>query len=290
VSVTIVELAGFALVQDLGRAGHMHEGLAPGGALVPELLVAANVAAGNAPGAPAIELYGGMAIRADGDVVVATEDGVRVALGVGASLRVPARRDLRVRYVAFGGGIDAPCVLGGRGAALHAGIGRALGRGERIATASPTATATATTTATATAHRSSAPPLIVGAADGPSLRSGVRPTTPTAIRVIPGPDLERFPPDALAALLGRSWIVSANSDRVGTRLEGGVVARLDADDTLSAPLVRGAIEVPASGAPIVLGPDHPTTGGYPVLAVVARADQGHFFMRPLGAQVRFCHE
>jgi allophanate hydrolase subunit 2 len=52
-------------------------------------------------------------------------------------------------------------------------------------------------------------------------------------------------------------------------------------------MVAGAIEVPASGSPIVLGPDHPTTGGYPVLAVVLRADLGRFNARPIGAAVRF---
>jgi allophanate hydrolase subunit 2 len=52
-------------------------------------------------------------------------------------------------------------------------------------------------------------------------------------------------------------------------------------------MVAGAIEVPPSGAPIVLGPDHPTTGGYPVIAVVLHADLGRFHARRLGATIRF---
>jgi allophanate hydrolase subunit 2 len=52
-------------------------------------------------------------------------------------------------------------------------------------------------------------------------------------------------------------------------------------------MVAGAIEVPPSGRAIVLGPDHPTTGGYPVLAVIVRADLGRFHQLPLGAPVRF---
>jgi allophanate hydrolase subunit 2 len=52
-------------------------------------------------------------------------------------------------------------------------------------------------------------------------------------------------------------------------------------------MVRGAIQVPASGHPIVLGPDHPTTGGYPVLATVVRADTGAIMARSVGASVRF---
>jgi allophanate hydrolase subunit 2 len=71
------------------------------------------------------------------------------------------------------------------------------------------------------------------------------------------------------------------------RLRGPALARLDDDRGASVPMVRGAIEVPASGEPIVLGPDHPTTGGYPVLAVVIRADQGALAARRPGAAVRF---
>jgi allophanate hydrolase subunit 2 len=52
-------------------------------------------------------------------------------------------------------------------------------------------------------------------------------------------------------------------------------------------MIEGAIEVPSSEQPIVLGPDHPTTGGYPVLAVVARVDQGRIFAMPVGTILRF---
>ena len=51
-------------------------------------------------------------------------------------------------------------------------------------------------------------------------------------------------------------------------------------------MARGAIELTPSG-PIVLGPDHPTTGGYPVIAVLREHAQDAFFARPLGATVRF---
>jgi allophanate hydrolase subunit 2 len=52
-------------------------------------------------------------------------------------------------------------------------------------------------------------------------------------------------------------------------------------------MVRGAIQIPASGEAIVLGPDHPTTGGYPVLATAVRADMGALMARPVGSRVRF---
>jgi allophanate hydrolase subunit 2 len=51
-------------------------------------------------------------------------------------------------------------------------------------------------------------------------------------------------------------------------------------------MVIGAIEVPRDGQPIVLGPEHPTTGGYPVIAVIAHAELGRFFSIRLGGTVR----
>ena len=74
---------------------------------------------------------------------------------------------------------------------------------------------------------------------------------------------------------------------MGARLTGPPLLRSDDDSAPSTPMVRGAIQVPASGAPIVLGPDHPTIGGYPVLAVVIAADLGSFAARRVGARVRF---
>jgi allophanate hydrolase subunit 2 len=106
------------------------------------------------------------------------------------------------------------------------------------------------------------------------------------VRVVLGPD--RFDPSAIAALFSGWFAISTQSDRVGTRLEGPAIVQASTALGRSCPLVRGAIEVPASGDPIVLGPEHPTTGGYPVIGVVAGADQGRFFARPLGALVRFC--
>jgi allophanate hydrolase subunit 2 len=71
------------------------------------------------------------------------------------------------------------------------------------------------------------------------------------------------------------------------RLTGPPLERADSDTGISTPLVRGAIQVPASGEAIVLGPDHPTTGGYPVIATVVRSSLGSLAARPPGAPVRF---
>jgi allophanate hydrolase subunit 2 len=124
-----------------------------------------------------------------------------------------------------------------------------------------------------------APPHDDPAPDVPDARA--------SIAVVLGPDLDRFHPRAVERLLAGPFSVDARSDRIGTRLVGPALERVDADDGLSAPMVRGAIQVPASGQPIVLGPDHPTTGGYPVIATVVRESLGALGARPVGAPVHF---
>jgi biotin-dependent carboxylase-like uncharacterized protein len=248
----------------------MHEGIPRGGALVPELASLANRAVGNEEGTPLFEVFGGLTLAAgDRPVLLATEDGVTRALAPGESTEVHSSRTLRVRYVAVAGGLAVPEVLGGRGTLVVAGFGghegRVLRRGDRIAVGA--------------LH--GPPPPIHRADDVPELDL-VR-----AVRVHPGPDLHRFGADALSVLLGGPFTILGTSDRTGVRLDGPRLARVDDDAGRAAPMVRGAVQVPATGAPIVLGPDHPTTGGYPVLAVVARADLGRLFARPVGTEVRF---
>lgn len=113
------------------------------------------------------------------------------------------------------------------------------------------------------------------------------PSADSIVRVIPGPDMDAFAPDALDHLTSTEWRISATSNRTGTRLEGPAIARLSGYVEQSRPMVMGAIEVPRDGAPIVLGPEHPTTGGYPLLAVAASDSLDAFHAIPLGGRVRF---
>lgn len=257
-SLRVVRSIGLVTVQDVGRAGHMHEGLAPGGALVLELLAAANRRAGNADQTAAIEVMGALTVRAETDLVVATDaDGPR-PLRAGEELTVVS--DVRrVAYLALRGGIEAPVVLGSRSAQLSAGIGQLLRRDQRL---------TAGTAPVVSADVSDA-----FESEGP-------------IQFLAGPDLDAFGAGALETLTSGVYTVLPDSNRVGTRLIGPVIPRSDRQE-VTRPMVRGAIEVPRDGQPIVLGPEHPVTGGYPVIGVVANRDLGRLCALPAGAPVRF---
>jgi allophanate hydrolase subunit 2 len=104
-----------------------------------------------------------------------------------------------------------------------------------------------------------------------------------------GPRAEWFTPDALAALYESIWTVSSDVDRVGMRLEGPELTRARAGELPSEGMVPGALQVPPSGRPVILGPDAPVTGGYPVIAVVADAARDRLAQARPGTRVRFRH-
>jgi biotin-dependent carboxylase-like uncharacterized protein len=273
-TLTVVRSLGLVTVQDLGRPGHMHQALPPGGALVRSALLAANRAAGNPDNAAAIEILGTLTVRAESDVLIALDSPAAAAaprvLRAGDELAISSE-PRRAAYLAVAGGIDAPLVLGGRGAHLSAGIGRLLRAGDRLSPASP-----------------GSPVLPAAPSPAPPAPSHVGPpVAPPLIRVIAGPDLDAFDATALATLTSAPYRILPTSDRVGTRLAGPPLPRRPDHLEQSRPMVRGALEVPRDGAPIVLGPEHPTTGGYPILAVISHADLDRFFSVRLGGEVHF---
>lgn len=258
------EVRGLSFVQDGGRVGHLHQGMPPAGALVPAALARANARVGNPPGAAGLERYGALRVAARGvPLELATDEGRPLRLRPGEELDLDWRAETRAGYLAVRGGIDVPLVLGGRGTHVRAQLGGHRGRPLRRGDVLP-----------------------VGTSQGDERALELPVLDPDApIAVVPGPDLEAFAQGSLARLTGTTWRLSHKSDRMGTLLEGGTLAHHPGWEARSAPLVAGAIEVPPGGTPIVLGPEHPTTGGYPVIAVVA--EPWALYRRPLGQSVRF---
>ena len=271
--VEVIRPGARTTVQDLGRPGFADLGVPTSGAADLPAFTLANRLVGNGEGAPALETtLSGPTLRfaapatvaLTGAEVEATVDGRAVAMH--APFRVPlggvlelgsAGRGLRT-YVAVRGGFDAPLTLGSASSDQLTGLGPApLAAGDRLGLGR---------------HALAAPAVDVAPVPGP-------PVAPV-LHVVLGPRDDWFAPDAITALLGLPFTVSGRTDRIGARLQGPALPRRNDDELRSEGLVRGAIQVPPSGDPILLLADHPTTGGYPVIAVVVEADL------PVAAQLR----
>jgi allophanate hydrolase subunit 2 len=262
----IRRVAGPAIVVDGGRVGHMHEGVPHGGAMAPERLARANALARNERGAAAIEIYGSLEVVARGGSVELADDvRGRLVLADGEVMVIATEGRARVRYLAVRGGIDVPVVLGGRGTLLVAAMGgyegRALRRGDVVVGAD------ADESASASASADESEDVDAEIVEGPDADAGL-----------------------LAAMEHATFTILPASDRIGTRLAGPAMPphsmQSARDRAGSKPMVPGAIELTPSGL-VVLGPDHPTTGGYPVVALVPARALGRFLARPIGASVRF---
>jgi allophanate hydrolase subunit 2 len=92
------------------------------------------------------------------------------------------------------------------------------------------------------------------------------------VLVSPGPRRDWFPDEAWASLVHQDYTVTSDSNRVGLRLDGEPLQRTRDEELPSEGMVRGALQIPPSGQPVLFLADHPTTGGYPVIAYVADSD------------------
>ena len=281
-------------VQDGGRPGLAHVGVGSSGAADRGALRRANALVGNPPGAAGLEvLLGGLALRALAPVAVAVTgapgpvDVDGRAVGTGAATRLRPGEVLRLahadrgvrRYVAVAGGVQAPAVLGSRSRDGLAGLGpEPVVDGQLLAVAhDPNAeerTRDDRLSAGAPVVGGTTPrhgPHDDGAQDdghrGPDAFDAYGPDG-WVLPVLPGPQAGWFRP---GALLAATLTVSPTSDRTAVRLDGPPVERRPAAvgrELAPAGLVRGAVQVPPDGRPVVFGADHPVTGGYPVVAVV----------------------
>ena len=138
----------------------------------------------------------------------------------------------------------------------------------------------------------------VMASDG-RLRVGPDPGLPAAAEVAvprprldvvdvwPGPRRNWFTEEAWSSLVSSTFTVAPDSNRVGVRLGGPSLDRLERRELPSEGLIEGAIQVPPNGQPIIMLADHPTTGGYPVIAVVEPAHLTHVAQLASGHTIRF---
>ena len=260
-SVTVLAPGPLCTVQDEGRPGLAATGVGRSGACDRGAYRLANRLVGNPAGTAVLEVtFGGLVLRADGDVVIVTT-GARCAgspahngpvllrAGEELALGLPSA-GLRT-YVALRGGLDLTPVLGSRSTDLLAGLGPAqVSAGDVLPLGAPVGTVPGVDLAP-----------VADAAAG-----DVR------VAISEGPRWDWFTGAAKAALAGTAYTMTSESNRIGLRLEGVPLERSGPGELPTEGMTRGALQVPASGHPVLFLADHPVTGGYPVVAYVDDGD------------------
>ena len=277
------------LIEDLGRPGFNSMGVSGAGAADRTALRRGNRLVGNAESAAGLESFGGGAVLrvigdgvaavtgAAGSITVTGADGTIHRPRLGEAFAIADGDELELggtdqgarRYLALRGGIDVDTALGSASTDTLAGLGpAALDRGSRLSLHDPR----------------TAPHLV-----DPHPRSECalpRPGQTVTITVTLGPREDWFTSAGIETLLSQEWTVTHESDRVGLRLSGQVaLERARTGELPSEGAVTGALQVPPNGQPVLFGPDHPLTGGYPIIASVDDVDFAA--QLPPGVKLRF---
>jgi len=255
-------------VQDLGRLGFQSRGVPPAGPMDSCSHRLANLAVGNPADRATLEitLIGPeLLFESDARIAVcgaefqATVDGRALAPAAACELRAGAvvKFGPRVRgaraYLAVDGGIDVPVVLKSRATHLVSRMGGCEGR--RLQDGD-----------------------VLRLGEGlPGSRPGRRwvpelPEGGAVVRVLPGPHVDAFAPEAFEVFASTRFLIAPASDRMAYRLIGHAIDRAGEQEMISDVLPNGGVQVPGSGQPILLMADRATTGGYPIIATVITAD------------------
>jgi antagonist of KipI len=263
--VRVVDPGMLSTIQDVPRHGLARFGLSEAGAMAPESFREANWLAGNDTELPAIEvtmkaprlLFLAPAVIGLGGADFGWRlDGKAIARGEGFSVRAGAmlhgdycRQGLR-GYIAFGGGLTVKRWYGSAATHVQAKLGgQILTKGDELSW-----------------FGGNQPRRLMESFSGP-VYSG----THKILRVVEGPYPDWFGPEAFALLTATVYRVTEKSTRMALRLEG-LPLPCPAESMVSAGAWCGAIQIPPSGIPQILGPDHPATGGYPIVGSVISAD------------------
>lgn len=289
--LTIVQPGVFATFQDLGRPGRGDLGVSVAGAMDDVALRAVNDLVGNRKPLAAIETFGaGFSMTAHTDQVIAVagaatrvtlrarDSGDHVlltqtnqtafALLAGQTVSIEEADRGSWNYIGIRGGYELESILGSSSFDSHSGIGpKPLGAGAELRVNTDRSVKTI------------APPVdYVRKIQAPRM---------VDLRVTLGPRHDWFEPSAIEAFLNDVWVVTPQVNRTAARLTGQPLTRLRNEELPSEGLVRGAIQVPADGQPLIFNADYPVTGGYPVIAVVIQEDLWRAAQVNPGSSVRF---
>lgn len=293
--IEIVETGPFNTVQDLGRPGYRDIGVSAGGAMDPFAVRIGNILVGNDEGAAAIEVQTfPFKLRFDMHTVFAVTgaDGQPVLDGrellawcthvaeAGQVLELKQPPTLARAYIALGGGLDVPVLMGSRSTALRGGFGGNAGRplinGDRIEIGSTLDELPLPANGIAVIE-----PAVALGDVFPAPIDGALP-----VRAIAAGEQELFVSDG-AAFWSQVWRISSRSDRTGYRLSGEPIKPTKTIEMRSHGVVPGVIQVPPGGEPIIQMSDANTAGGYPKIAGVIECDLWRLGQARVGSRLRF---
>jgi antagonist of KipI len=288
-ALEVLKPGALTTIQDRGRRSHMRYGVSRCGAMDQFSYRMGNLLAGNADDAlPALEvtLLGprlraheriGMAITGADLAPHVGDDAVPmwrfVVLERGQELSFRGGRSGCRAYICFTGGLDVPSMLGSRSTHTRAAIGglpRALVAGDRLEVAPLPADIDTMRV------RNRLPVL---------LRPEIGPTC--VVDVLTGPQENRFTSDSVRGFYDAEYTVTPQSDRMGYRLSGPPLLRIDDAEAITEATPPGAVQVPHDGMPIVLMPDAAVTGGYPKVAVATSVALDRLAQVRPGGRIRF---
>ena len=266
----------YTSIQDAGRTGYQALGVPEGGAVDPPARITANWLVSRPADAAGFEVFiGGLSFTTDCDLAVAlsgapsdkitvTEPsgdtaihaaGQTICLHSGDTLTIPPLRSSNLAFLAISARFDLAPVFGSVGVSANARIGgldgTMLKAGDVLGLTDITA---------APVRRQLSPDLAEIFAPSDSFR------------VVPGPQDFCFETEEIEKLYSTGWRLTTRMDRMGLRLSGPALKHRQTADILSDGIVKGSVQIPGDGQPIILMADHQTTGGYTKIATVISSD------------------
>jgi antagonist of KipI len=305
VSISVVKPGTWTTVQDLGRTGLQKYGISVGGAMDSWSFQLANLLVGNDPNKPALELtLKGPSLELEQSMVLAI-CGADMSPAIDGR-PIPMNRTIGVRkgsiltfdrvtqgcraYLAIGGGILVPKVLGGAGTYADAGIGghegRALRNRDRLFIGEPNRRVLALLERISTMPASVREPFYstdwyIGNQYIPVYNNLSR------VRIIHGREYDDFDEQSRGQFMDSPFMIQPESNRMGYRLRGAQLRVMESSSMISEAVSFGTVQVPPQGDPIILMADRQTIGGYPRIAQVITADLPQLAQVKPGDSIRF---
>lgn len=264
----VIDVSGLVTFQDSGRHGFASYGMPTSGPMDWFAYQVAISLVGNSANATVIEIgLGEVVFRAKRNCVLAvTGAGYEVLnyvwtfplwtsffVRAGWYVNIKKKSGGNWAYLAAAGGFEVDPILGSRSTYLRGGLGNAIRGGDVLQTGKPSRE------------------LLKLAAQNFPVEKYMAYSQSPMIEVIAGPQKERFTKEGYQTFLNSEYTLSTSFDRMGYRLEGNPISHSAGADLISEGMTMGSVQVPASGQPIVMMADSPTTGGYPKIANVVKA-------------------